>query len=124
DVGGLDAFGAQLVALLGESGRRTGLEGKMIEAGRNTEPAVDARIVIRRHARNVVRFHKGDELIVPDIEKDVAKVPAFLDVDGVGDDRLEPQNALVKRAGLVEIARRETDVGKSSVTHFCYSSCS
>src|SRR4029077_12571491 len=76
DVGGLDAFGTKLIALLGESSRRTGLERKMIEAGRNTEPAVDARIVIRRHARNVVRFHKGDELIVPDIEKDVSKASA------------------------------------------------
>src|SRR5262245_56045336 len=33
DVGGLDAPGAQFVALGGESSRRAGLERKMIEAG-------------------------------------------------------------------------------------------
>jgi hypothetical protein len=72
DIGGLDAPGAQLIALLGEPSRRAGLEGKMIEAGGNAQPAVDARIVICRHAGNTVRFQKGDKLIVPDIEKDVS----------------------------------------------------
>jgi len=94
----------------------------MIEAGGNAEPAVDARIVFCRYVGNALRLQKGDELVAPDIEKHVSKEPAFLDVYRVGDDRFEAQNALVERAGLVEIARRETDVGKSSVTHFCYSS--
>jgi hypothetical protein len=72
DVGGLDALGAQLVALLGEPRRRTGLEGEVIEAGGDAKSAVDARVVICRHADNAVRFHKGDKLVVPDIEKGVS----------------------------------------------------
>jgi hypothetical protein len=31
----------------------------MIEAGGNAEPAVDARIVLCRHAGNAVRFQKA-----------------------------------------------------------------
>ena len=69
----------------------------------NPEPAVDARIVFCRHAGDVVRFQKGDKLIPPDIKKEVSKVPAFFDLYCVGDDRLEPENALVKLAGLVEV---------------------
>jgi hypothetical protein len=33
----------------------------------------------------------------------MSKVPPFFDVYGVGDDWLEPQNALVKLASLVEV---------------------
>jgi hypothetical protein len=95
----------------------------MIEAGGDTEPAVDPRIVFCRHVWNAARFQKGDQLVAPDIEKDVSKVPAFFDFYRVGDDWLEAQNAFVKRTGLVEVERREADVGKSSVTHFRYSSC-
>jgi len=69
-------------------------------------------------------FQKGDELIAPDIEKEVSKASAFFDLYRVGDDRLEAQNALVKLLGLVQVECRETDVGKSSVTHGHYSSCS
>jgi hypothetical protein len=76
------------------------------------------------HVWNFVWFQKGDKLIAPDVEKDVSKVPAFLDLYRVGDDRLEPQNALVKLTGLVQVECRETDVRKSSVTHGHYSSCS
>jgi hypothetical protein len=52
----------------------------MIEGGWNTESAVDACIVIRRYAGNSLRLQKGDQLIVPDIEKDVPKAPAFLNL--------------------------------------------
>ena len=77
----------------------------MIEAGGNTEPAVDACVVLCRYVWNSVRFQKGDKLTAPDIEKEVSKVPAFFDLYRVGDDRFEAQNALVKLAGLVEIER-------------------
>ena len=53
----------------------------------------------------------------------MSKVPAFLDFNRVGDDRLKPQDTLVELAGFVEVERRETDVGKSFVIHFYYSSC-
>jgi hypothetical protein len=56
-------------------------------------------------------FQKGDELIATDIEKEVSKASAFFDLYRVGDDRLEAQNALVKLPGLVQVERRETDVG-------------
>jgi hypothetical protein len=79
DIRDLYALGAQLVALIGQGSRRTGLESKMIEAGGNTEPAINARIELCRHIWTVVRFQKGDRLIVPDIEKDVPKQPAFFD---------------------------------------------
>ena len=68
----------------------------MIEARRYAEPAVDACIVFCRHVRNSVRFQKGDELIAPDIEKEVSKASAFFDLYRVGDDWIETQNALVK----------------------------
>src|SRR6267378_5313372 len=89
----------------------------MIEAGGNTEPTVDARIVFCRHVWNAVRFQKGDELIAPDIKKDVAKVPALFNLYRIGDDRFEPQNAFVELSGLVEVECRETNVGKSSMAH-------
>ena len=44
DIRDLCVLGAQLVALIGQRSRRTGLESKMIEAGGNTEPAINARI--------------------------------------------------------------------------------
>jgi hypothetical protein len=75
----------------------------MIEAGGDAEPAVDPRIVICRHAGNSLRFQKGDQLIAPDIEKHVPKVPAFLDLYRIGDDRFEAQNALVKLPGPVQV---------------------
>jgi hypothetical protein len=103
DVGDFYSFGAQLIALLGQRRRRTGLERKMIEAGWHTEPVVDARVIFHRHVWNPIRFQKGDKLIAPNIKKDVSKVPAFFDVYRVGDDRFEPQNTLVKRPGLVEV---------------------
>jgi hypothetical protein len=124
DVRDLYSLCAQLVTLLSQRRRRTGLEGKMIKAGGDAEPAIDAGVIFCRHVRNSVWFQKSDKLIAPDIEKDVSKVPAFFDVYGVGDDRLEPQNALVELASLVEVERREANMGKPSVIHFCYSSCS
>jgi hypothetical protein len=42
---------------------------------------------------------------MPDIQKEVSKVPAFFDLNRVRDYRLEPQNALVKLTGLVEVER-------------------
>src|SRR5262252_7928273 len=89
----------------------------MIEAGGNAEPAVDARVVLCRHVWNSVWLQKGDELIAPDIEKDVSKVPAFFDLYRVGDDRLEPEDAFVKLAGPVEVESREADVGETFVAH-------
>jgi hypothetical protein len=75
----------------------------MIKGGRNTESAVDARIVFYGHAGNSVRFKKGDELMAPDIEKNVSKVPAFFDLYRVGDDRLEAQNVLIELTGFVQV---------------------
>src|SRR5882672_10762496 len=94
----------------------------MIEGGGNTESAVDPRIVACGYVRNSARFQKGDELIAPDIEKDMPQRPAFFDLYRVRDDRLEAQDTLVKCTRLVQIEGRETDVGNSSVTHFRYSS--
>src|SRR5262245_39737999 len=96
----------------------------MVEAGGDTEPPIDARIVVCRHVRDSVRFHEGNKLIAPDIKKEMSKMTAFFDVYRIGDDRFEPQNTLVKLARLVEVERRKANVGKPSVTHFCYSSCS
>ena len=89
----------------------------MIEAGGNPEAAVDARIVFCRHVWNSVWFQKRDQLVAPDIEKEVSKVPALLDLYRVGDNRLETQNALVKLTRLVEVKRRETNVRNSSMRH-------
>src|SRR5262249_6750030 len=100
DIGDLDAFGAQLVAFLGQSRRRTGLESKMIEAGGYAEPAICSWVVLCRDIRNSVRFDKGDQLITPDIKKDVPKISALHDLYRVGDDWFEAENALVKLAGL------------------------
>jgi hypothetical protein len=121
DIGDLYALGAEFLALPRERSRRAGLEGKVIKAGGNTEPTVDARIIVRRYARDALGFQESDELTAPDIEKEVAKPAAFFDRYRVGDDWLEAQNTFVKLAGLVEIERRETDVGKSSMSHGCYS---
>src|SRR5258707_12585153 len=94
----------------------------MIEAGGNAEPAVDTRIVFRRHVWNTVRLQKGDQLVAPDIEKHVPKVPAFLDLYRIGDDRFEAQNTLVELPGPIQVECREADVGKSSMSHGYYSS--
>jgi hypothetical protein len=69
DIRDLYALGAQLVALIGQGSRRTGLENKM-PAGTPSPRLMPA---------SVVRFQKGDKLIVPDIEKDVPKQPGFFD---------------------------------------------
>jgi hypothetical protein len=87
----------------------------MIEAGGNAEPAVDPGIVFCGYIGNSVRFQKGDELTAAGIEKHVPQVTAFCDRYRVGDNRLETQHALVKRAGLVEVEGRETDMRKSLV---------
>src|SRR5882757_1672387 len=122
DIRDLHALGAQLVALVGQGSVRAGLEGKMIEAGGNAEAAVDARIVSCRYVGNVLRFQKGDQLIAPDIEKEVPNAPAFLDSQRVGDDWLEAQDTLVKRAGPIEVKCREANVGKSAIAHgYCSS---
>src|SRR5260221_13795464 len=100
---------------------RTGLERKVIEAGGNAEPVVDAGIIRCRHPRNPVRLQKGDELVAPDVEEDVSKIPALLDVYHIGDDCLEAQDALVKLAGLIQVKRRQANVRKSFVSHGCHS---
>src|SRR6516162_3418697 len=45
DVGGLDTLAAQFITLLRQRSRRPSLEGKMVKAGGNAEPAVDPGIV-------------------------------------------------------------------------------
>src|SRR3981189_230343 len=89
----------------------------MMEGGRNTESVVDTRIVLCRHVRNSARLEKGDKLTAPDIEKEVPEASTFFDLYRVGDDRLEPQHPLVKLTGLVQVKRRQPNVGKSSMTH-------
>jgi len=110
DFSRLYALAAQFVAFLRERSRRAGLESKMIEAGGNAEPAVDPRIVFCGYIGNSVRFQKGNKLTAADIEKHVPQVAAFFDRYRVGNNRLETQHALVKRAGLVEVEGREPDV--------------
>src|SRR5262249_7210966 len=100
-----------------QGGLRTGLQGKMIEASRQTQSAVDSCIVFCRHVRNSARFHKGDKLIAPGVEKHVADSPTFFDLYCVRDHRCESQNALVKLTGLVEVKCGKTDMGKSFMTH-------
>src|SRR6516165_9831520 len=117
DVGGLYTLGAEFVAFVRERSRRPGLESKMIEARGNAEPAVDPRIVFCGYIGNSVRFQKGDKLAAAHIEKHVPQVAAFFDRYRVGDNRLETQHALVKRAGLVEVEGREPDMRKSLVCH-------
>jgi hypothetical protein len=95
DVGGLYALAAQFVTLLRERRPRPGLEGKMLEAGGNTEPAVDPRIVFCGYIGNSVRFQKGQELTAADIKKHMSQAAAFFDRYRVGDNRLETQHALV-----------------------------
>jgi hypothetical protein len=56
DVGDLYPLGAEFVALLRQGSRRAGLEGKVIEAGGNTQSAVDASIIVRRYARDALRL--------------------------------------------------------------------
>src|ERR1044072_9435962 len=94
----------------------------MIEGCGDTEPSVDARIVFCRYIRNPVRVQKRDKLITRDIEKDVPKTPAFFDRYRVDANLLEAQNTLVKLARLVEVERRQANMGNSSVPHFRYSS--
>jgi hypothetical protein len=84
---------------------------------------IDACVIVCRYAWDSLRFQEGDQLIAPDIEKEVAKPAAFFDRYRVRDDGLESKNAFVKGTGLVEVKRRQANVGKSSVTHFCYFSC-
>src|SRR6516165_8654217 len=94
----------------------------MIKARRPSEPAVDARIVFCRDTGNSVRLEKGNKLTAADIKKHVPQVAAFLDGDRVGDKRLETQHAFVKRAGLVEVECRQTDVREAFVVgHLSYS---
>src|SRR6516162_3111649 len=75
DVGDLYSLVAQLIPLLGQRSRRTGLESKMIEAGGDAQSAIDASIVCRRHVGDSVRLQKSNKLITPDIEKEVPKAP-------------------------------------------------
>jgi hypothetical protein len=51
----------------------------MIEGSGNTEAAIDARVIVYRYAPDSLRFQEGDQLIAPDIEKEVAKPAAFFD---------------------------------------------
>src|SRR5262245_58332322 len=89
----------------------------MIEASRETQSAVDSCIVFCRHVRNSARFHKGDKLFAPGIEKHVPYSPNFFDLYCVRDHRCESQNALVKLTGLVEVKCGKTDMRKSFMTH-------
>jgi len=98
DVGDLYALRARFVALLRKGSCRTGLEGKMIEAGWDTEPAIDARVVFSRYARNSVRFQKGDELIAPNIEKEVSKKRPASSTSGTSSTRSMPSCATRGRA--------------------------
>jgi hypothetical protein len=75
----------------------------MIEGSRNTESAVDAGVVFYRHARNSTRLPKGNKLVASGMEKNVPDTPTFFDLYGVGDHRLETQNALVKLTSLVQV---------------------
>jgi hypothetical protein len=79
DVGDLNALGAEFVALLHQGSRRAGLEGKVIKAGGNTQSSVDASIIVRRYAWDALGFQESDELIAPDVEKEVPKPAAFFD---------------------------------------------
>src|SRR6516165_700714 len=117
DVGDIDALGAQLVALVGQRRFRAGFESEVIKGSRNPKAAIYARVVFRRQAGNSARFHEGDELVAARVEEHVPDTPALLDLKRVSDYRFEPQHALVKLAGLVEVKCRKANVGKSFVTH-------
>jgi hypothetical protein len=101
--------------------RRASLESKMIEASGNAEPAIDPGVVFRGYIGNAIRFQKGNKLTAADIEKNMPQMAAFFDRYRVGDNRLETQHALIKRAGLVEVEGRQSDMRKSSVFHFSHS---
>src|SRR5262249_32008843 len=101
---------------------------------RHAQSAIDAGVVVLRHAGNVARLHEGDQLVASDVEEDVAQRAAFLDAQGVFDDRLEAQHVLVEGARLVEVEGREADMGEALVGHedllawlqgtlFCLSIC-
>src|SRR5215813_12698161 len=90
----------------------------MIKGRRNTEAAVDPRIVFGGNIGNSVRFEKADTLTAADIEKQMPQITAFFDLYRNIIDRLETQHPLVKCAGLVEVERREANMRKSFVFHF------
>jgi hypothetical protein len=82
----------------------------MIEGSGNAQSAVDASVELDRNAWDPSRLHEGDKLVATDIEKEMPDPSAFLDFDGICDDRLEPENAFVEFSGLVEIESGKADV--------------
>src|SRR4029077_3096131 len=79
NLGDGDPLGPQFVALARQTGRRTGLEGEVIKAGRDPEPAVDAGVVGRRNVRHPAWLQKGDQLAIADVEKQVTQPAALFD---------------------------------------------
>src|SRR5262249_10263972 len=117
DVADREALGAQLVALGDQGGLRVSLEGEMVEGGRNAQPAINAGIVVRRHARYVARFHERQKLIASDVEEDMSQPTTLADERRVGNRRLEAENVLVEGTCPVEIESSEPDMGKTVVAH-------
>src|SRR5262249_51047137 len=116
-LGHLDALGDQLVALLFQPGLRARLECEVIEGRGHAEPASNPSVIVARHARHPAPLHEADDLVAPGMEEDVADPPALFYPDDVAAHRLESQHVLIEVAGLVEIQRRETDVGEASMRH-------
>jgi hypothetical protein len=60
---------------------------------------------------------KAQKLVTTDVEENVPQYATFSDAECIGDDGLEAQDVFVKGASLVEVQRREADVGKALVAH-------
>ena len=71
DLGDDDTHGPQFVALARQTGRRTGLEGEVVEAGRDAEAAIDAGVVLGRNTRYPARLQKGEYALARNIYKTI-----------------------------------------------------
>ena len=96
---------------------RADLEREVVEGLGDAEPAVDARVVLRRHAGHAARLHERDQLSVAGVEEDVADPPALLHLHDVAADRLEAEDPLVEGSRGIEVERREPDVGERPARH-------
>ena len=107
----------QFLALCLQSWHRAGLKGKMIERAWNTQPGVNAGIIILGNPRHPLRFHKGNELITTRIKEDVPDLSPFGNLDDITAGHLEPQDMLVEVTRAVQVPCRQSNVRKALVCH-------
>src|SRR4029453_832799 len=113
----LHALGDQLGAFRLERFLRLDLEGEVIEGIGEPEPAVDAGVVLHGDAGQPAGLHEGDQLAAARVEEDVADAAALGELQDVAADGGKAENALVERAGLVQVKRGEPDVRPGACGH-------